>query len=326
MNPLRPGQEVVTELQALLRSRPIEHWIANARTRREGDTEAPLPGNATYVTSLWTHYGEYSLDECRLLRRGWREAAALAFRTLRLAFPKRLLEGIRLVDNQPLSTPLYPAAAHFRPLRPGEARRGLLDRPLCPGATHRLPARLVWLRPHSLPLNKENRHDARDDRLGAGRWRPLEAGDAATAVRLYDLLYRDKYSSMNPAFTPPFIAALIERGLIAAEGLELEGRLVAVAGFYAVDRCFTTPLFGYDTGLPRDLHLYRRLTHRVLRFSSDHRLDANLSAGVARFKRLRQAYPKIEYIDLAVAGPAPRLDLLARLAGMLLRSSVRLGL
>src|SRR5690606_9491050 len=111
-----------------------------------------------------------------------------------------------------------------------------------------------------------------------------------------DLLYVGKYSRFNPVYGEGFLRAWHRAGLLHFPGhRDGEGRLQAIAGVFGHGRVVTTPILGYDTGLPRELGLYRLAAINVYRHAAAHGLEVNLSAGAAGFKRLRGGRPAIEY-------------------------------
>lgn len=118
--------------------------------------------------------------------------------------------------------------------------------------------------------------------------------DAFEIKRLYDLLYLEKYSYFNPAFTAQFFEQAIQDNIITFTGILYKNRLAGVIGFYKINRVIATPIVGYDTKLPEKLGLYRMLTARIIDEALSTKTIFHMSAGVGHFKRQRGAFQELE--------------------------------
>lgn len=127
-----------------------------------------------------------------------------------------------------------------------------------------------------------------------GPWSPA---DYERMAWLYQRLYRDKYSLLNPSYTSQFLEAAHADGWLDLHALRnADDRIEGVIGFYDFADTMTAPVVGYDTDLPAGLGLYRRLMAASLARARDRRLLYNMSAGAASFKRNRGATPALEYM------------------------------
>lgn len=120
--------------------------------------------------------------------------------------------------------------------------------------------------------------------------------DAARIARLYQMLYLEKYSWLNPVFTPDFIAMTQRIGMIHYIVLrDGAGTIQGFGGMHRFGRHATMPLIGYDTGLPRSLGLFRLIGHAGCLHAARHGLRYNMSSGVGPYKLNRGATPEIEF-------------------------------
>ncbi len=78
-------------------------------------------------------------------------------------------------------------------------------------------------------------------------------------------------------------------------GLEKDGQLNAIMGFFVRNGAMTQPLFGYDTSLPLGEGLYRLLTLVTLQDGVKRGLLVHVSGGVGKFKKVRGGESVTEY-------------------------------
>ncbi len=120
--------------------------------------------------------------------------------------------------------------------------------------------------------------------------------DAERIAHLYALLYIEKYSALNPAYTPDFILMSHNTGLIRyLVHRDVEGVIQSFGGMLHLGEHATMPLLGYHTGLDQALGLYRLGFHAGARYAAQHRLHFNMSSGASGFKMSRGATAEIEY-------------------------------
>lgn len=147
----------------------------------------------------------------------------------------------------------------------------------------------------------------------------MTGNDYTRAADLYGLLYLQKYSRLNPDYSPALLQRWHRERLLELHGLrDADGRLGAVVGMLRFGSVITSPIVGYDTARPQRDGLYRLLAATVLDQARQRRCMVNLSAGVGRFKLQRGGQPVIEYsaviADHLPASQRRPLHWLARLA------------
>lgn len=124
----------------------------------------------------------------------------------------------------------------------------------------------------------------------------LDDDDYPRLQQLYNLLYLDKYCTLNPQFSSDWLRRGHADGWLELSALRsAAGRIDGVLGWFGDDRILSAPVVGYDTTLPKKNGLYRLLTQLCLKEAVNRRCVLNFSSGAAQFKRLRGGQPEIEY-------------------------------
>ncbi|MEM7799705.1 MAG: GNAT family N-acetyltransferase [Chloroflexota bacterium] len=282
--------------------------------------------NNSYTASPFSQYISYGIEELRELGQPLLERIfARLLRQIGRYFQRCNFDHALLVNNWFLSTNLYPEILgeqieqlHHTFLRE-YPKRALVWRSVdTQGGAEPLNhlrrlgympifSRQVWYQdPTSSQTTKRNtfKTDARLLRKTPYRVIPAAEIDPDRAVNLYNQLYLDKYSTLNPQFTPAFIRLAQANRILEMIGFERDGRLDAVMGYFGRGRLMTPPLFGYDLALDRKLGLYRLLSARFSQEAARLGKTAHFSAGVGEFKRNRGAYGVLEY-NMVYVGHLP---------------------
>ncbi|MCS5721315.1 GNAT family N-acetyltransferase [Herbiconiux sp. CPCC 203407] len=277
----------------------------------------------SYVVSPHSHFIHYAREELGALDSPVvRALAARAIDALDLVTRPARLDDIALVGNALVSTNLQPdvSEATVRALtaeltarhprlaigwRSVHGRGTRLPDTLRRAGYRLIPSRSVLFLP-TRGTEWQGLRDSRRDRAlletsgYSVREAPRDAtgaSDEATRRRiadLYDLLYVDKYSSLNPRYTPEFIAVAERSGLLRFVLLERGGRIDAAFGYTIAHGLLAAPVVGYDTALPQELGLYRMLSYAIARTAHEAGVDLHASSGVAAFKRNRGADAEFE--------------------------------
>lgn len=310
----------------------MTHYIDNVNTRllllQSGQTILPVTVNDreydnSYVCSPYNHYITYAAEELRELKTPWLEALLRPLLKIVGAIAVRSrINRVVCVNNWLLSTNLYPVirreqiAKITAELLRQYPKHAILFRSinqrcypdiyeaLLNNGYRMIGSRQVYLFQgnDSKQLSSKARWlIKRDEKLIAQhgyeivRSDQLERQDAVRINELYRMLYLQKYSYHNPAFNERFFRQMLETGGLEFIALRKQGRLDAVLGYYARDGIMTTPVFGYDTGLPQEIGLYRMLSILLIREAQTKKLWLNQSSGAAQFKRNRGAEAEVEY-------------------------------
>ena len=314
----------------------------------EGEQRVPVSVNASEPQDSWvcsphTAYVRYATEELQRIGHPLlaRPLTVLCRAVGRYLWRARVDHAVA-INNWLLSTNLYPAldgpalrrwqqealdrwpdrALWFRSLNMRYTAPWIVA--LTQAGFTLVPSRQVYLYDR---IDREALHPAnlrRDLKLLAAS--PLIRSDAADwteadfarAAQLYALLYLEKYSALNPAYSAGFLQSWQRAGLLDLYGYrDAAGRLQAIVGLFVLGGTVTAPIVGYDTQLPQRLGLYRLLMATVYDRAAHLNCRINLSAGAAGFKRLRGGIGAIEFSAVYARHlPRPRRRALSVLAGL----------
>ncbi|MGG1659125.1 GNAT family N-acetyltransferase [Brevibacillus sp. NRS-1366] len=333
---MQDGEYAHRYLLALMTDQP-DRYVQNVRTQMWAltvdDRVMPLTVNEaeydnSYVCSPYTHYVSYAKEELDMLGSPlWKGLFSVVLTGLGLWMKASQSNRMAIVNNWLLSTNLYHEMSaeeaeritHFcveRFPRHIIAFRSVC-RKLCPDFYAGLketgyimvPSRYVYLfHPDWPALGKWRvRNTLRRDRqmLARSGYRilshdELEEEHAQRIVELYNALYLHKYSKYNPQFTVAFIRLAMQKRTLTLIGLEKNGRLDGILGYFQRNGVMTTPLFGYDTSLPKETGLYRMLSSLLVQEAERQGMMLHQSAGVGAFKADRGAVGEPEYTAVYV--------------------------
>ena len=295
------------------------HWIESGEVPWRVAVTRPVRRNC-YVVSATGQYLDYAHDEIRRL-------PAILHRTLSrvslhaVAPILRRLDPIVILDVLPVSTVLHPHRSAAQWSSAVQATRRVY--PSLPIVVRSLDdvvsgSSLVALRltgleivPSRLVFHQDPRHaefwrirNVRNDMALADEVplesRPLCISDVPRVAELYWQLYGQKHSQLNPQFSGEWLAHGITKGVLSGEAIVHDGRLAAAYLSYSVGDVMTNPVFGYDTTLPQQLGLYRRLSLLTMRAARVRELRIHASSGAPGFKASRGGVACMEYhaVDL----------------------------
>ncbi len=229
------------------------------------------------------------------------------------------------INNFLISTNLYPAQfagqiAQITHKLSQNASSPLLIRNICAELDPQLhanlldtgwdliPARQVYLcKTDQFELNQHNhvRKDAKlltAQALAQDQLELLSAGELTKAdlprlLDLYQQLFLQKYSGLNPNFSLNFLEFCLTSGFLELFALRHKHNFLGVLGIYSRsgNNWLTTPLLGYQLPANQQFSLYRRLMALLLQQAQQKNLHLHYSSGAGHFKRLRGGKPALEY-------------------------------
>lgn len=164
-------------------------------------------------------------------------------------------------------------------------------------------SRYIWTFDPAAPRALASPLLKRDGKLLAGSEYRLGGPESITdeelprLLTLYEQLYIKKYSRHNPRWTLDFFRRARDgAGPDLCVLRSAEGRIDGLVGLVERDGVLTAPIYGYDTGLPRELGLYRMLSRVAVDEARRRGCLLHQSAGAARFKKLRRARGGLEWM------------------------------
>jgi len=119
--------------------------------------------------------------------------------------------------------------------------------------------------------------------------------DIDILVNLYNQLYLNKYSTLNPQFNREFIKVALDSKVLELNVIKDNYGIKGVVGFFYRNGVMTTPLFGYDLSISQELGLYRILSLKLIEEATNRGLVLHQSSGAGQFKKCRGGVPVIEY-------------------------------
>jgi hypothetical protein len=123
----------------------------------------------------------------------------------------------------------------------------------------------------------------------------LTQQDILRMKELYDSLYLDKHSYLNPQYTAEFIGFLANNSIFNVRTLQKYNKIDAFIGCLTRNNITYAPLFGYDTNQPAKIGLYRMLSAIKINLAIENDTILHSSAGAGGFKRHRGHISAPEY-------------------------------
>ncbi|AZP12140.1 hypothetical protein [Undibacterium parvum] len=166
-----------------------------------------------------------------------------------------------------------------------------------------VPARMIYLCDPQNPAVWKHNHVKKDVRLLHSEDieivgpEQMKNGDLPRLRDLFRQVFIHKHSTLNPDFTIDFFEFCLESSFLELHGLRHKGQMVGVLGVYEFQgsNWITTPLIGYDTTMPQELGLYRRLMALLLQIAKQKNKRLHYSSGASEFKQARGGLAYLEY-------------------------------
>lgn len=150
---------------------------------------------------------------------------------------------------------------------------------------------------------------------------PLQPHEYEKLARLYSEIYIQKYSCLNPDYTPAFLAYMHRSGLLhlilCRDGT---GTIVGFVGYTIDEKSLACSIVGYDRSKPYRPSLYILLMAALADAAIRRKLTLNFGAGNAKFKIARGGVVDYEFLAMH-ASTCVLLQATTRICIALLRGS-----
>lgn len=275
----------------------------------------------SYVSSLYSHYISYAIEELHLLKQPVLEKGlAYLIKGAGLFLKKTEINKVIYVNNWLFSTNLqtdlndaqikkvitfltqqYPDhMIVFRSLS-DYLHKDLIDSFKANGFKE-LASRQVYIAKPWNELNKKQKSYIKSDNklLEKQGYELIEEIEPThqnikQIETLYNELYINKYSAYNPLFTTELYRHFLESKSLKLMGISKDGELIGCIGYWKLNGVMTTPILGYKVELGNQSGLYRILTSLLYQEAEKHGVTLHRSAGASEFKMNRGATSSVEY-------------------------------
>lgn len=308
----------------------IHHYIDNVQTQLQilkvGNQILPITINDadyqnSYVCSPYSFYVSYALESLDLIQNpSLRQMTKHSLQRLSKILRHGGMNKVVMVNNWPFSTNLYPQ------LDSHELKAVIQT------LTHAFPDHAILFRSINFALNADECQVFKeigahfiasrqiyitntqttplfDTRIFKSDLRLLNKTDYSLIdgseicekdypriLELYQSVYIDKYSKLNPQLNLHFIELALKQQILHIKALKKEGQIDGVVGYFCREGVMTCPFFGYDREKPQELGLYRLLSTILMLEAKKNNKIFHQSAGASFYKQVRRAESHLEYL------------------------------
>lgn len=275
----------------------------------------------SYVCSPYSHYFSYAKTELKLLKNKPLEFCLnILLNLIGLFFRFCKINKTVIVNSWLFSTNLYPEMTQNQIERISvELKKQFPEHSICFRSIHtygdknlfdyfltkdfkKVGSRQVYFFDARNPASFRGKSYKTDLKLYRSREKDIfgmeniQPNEYSRIIEIYNALYINKHSQLNPQFTEKFIELAMKSKILELKIVRNEhGIIEGVVGFYVRNGVMTTPLLGYDTSQPIERGLYRLLTYILSIEARDRGLLLHRSSGAASFKKSRGSTPCMEY-------------------------------
>jgi hypothetical protein len=278
--------------------------------------------DTSYPCSLYTQYVRYPLGEMRVLQSAFaRQAARVGLWTLGTVLGCARVDRVVQWNSWLMSTNLLPSLSLKEIKNTTDLlscrfpEHAILVKNIHDREDATLPHKFIEAGYHLIPSRKIyffdgetagflSKRNVKQDLAALGKlkeYTPVEhqeflPEDAPRILRLYEQLYLEKYSRLNPRYSLAFVENALKHRFLEFRGLRhTSGRVDAVFACFRREKVASTPFVGYDTSNRLGHDFYRLLVAMLLKRVAEEGTLLNYSSGAGDFKRRRGGEGCLEF-------------------------------
>lgn len=126
-------------------------------------------------------------------------------------------------------------------------------------------------------------------------FKKIDISEAKVILDLYNMLYLDKYTYLNPQFTVGMIENLLHNKFFSFYKLEDNNKVIGIIWYYSLNNQSTAPIFWYDTSYNKRYNLYSQISNLLTFQSLNDCNTLNSSSWAWKFKMARGWEKYLEY-------------------------------
>lgn len=304
----------------------VDNLKTNLKLLKVEDQVLPLMINNeeydnSYLCSPYNFYISYALESLTIIKNhSFRQMVQGMLNFLAKILRKRKLNKTIHVNNFPFSTNLYPLldqktlAAVINYLTTQFPDHAIIFRTLNEYSHAKECQSLKNIGASLIAYRQIYLLDAKDPHVFSGKTvkkdfkrlqktdyeilngQQIKEWDFSKIAKMYQDLYIDRHSTLNPQYNEQFIHLLVTSKILDFKALYKNGSLEGIFGYCNYRGVLVSPFVGYNRNVPQEDGLYQLLSTILMIEAKEKELILNMGAGSSNFKKNRKAKGYLEYM------------------------------